>query len=183
MRNRAAHIVVRFFSLYRACICSIEGTADLAASGAVFKHRRGRTMLRPVWVRRGIRLNEREHEQHVHGENKRGARNSGNGMDIVGTARGCWSWWEVCSRQPVRRNLVKSNLFWIARVELRPRFSTFSTPTSSSTRQSSSFSFPVEPYPYNSKDRGGPHCGMAEPLCGVCNAAPKKYKCPTCSLP
>ncbi|KAF1832121.1 hypothetical protein BDW02DRAFT_455394, partial [Decorospora gaudefroyi] len=24
---------------------------------------------------------------------------------------------------------------------------------------------------------------MTEPLCGVCNTAPKKYKCPTCSLP
>ncbi|OAK98379.1 hypothetical protein IQ06DRAFT_379221 [Phaeosphaeriaceae sp. SRC1lsM3a] len=24
---------------------------------------------------------------------------------------------------------------------------------------------------------------MSDPLCGVCNAEPKKYKCPTCSLP
>lgn len=177
----ASYMTVLFFSLYRACIWSIVGTWPCRTEFVELSHLRVGVN---VEVRaRGIRAIERAHDEHVHELNWRSEwclSGVANDMAIC-VAYMLWRrkvWWSDDGFE-VRRGGFPFR-------DCRESFNFSGWPTNVifdilSRKVVFSYSTP-ETFNHTTRNTAL-STAMSDPLCGVCNAEPKKYKCPTCALP
>jgi hypothetical protein len=180
----AAYATVLFFCLYRACIWSIRGTWPCRVSLGVVSHLRAGAS---VGLRvRGTRERDRAHDEQVQESNARSDWvRRGDAKDIIEESRGLRTRLAIGGVMMPRKFAAGICRFGMEREKLgtfRAKDSTSSSTLSRRiyfsgyTRAKSQSSFRHILYLV-------PAPNMADSLCGVCNAEPKKYKCPICTLP
>jgi hypothetical protein len=178
-------MTVRFFILYCACIWSILGTVPCCRAGFVeFSHLRA---VKAGLRARGTLASERVHAKQVQEPSDReGSCRNGDAADMLC----CKSQWPnggnlggVMSNGPRSSPRDLARLGTVERVLERKSYDLHANTILDTSSANIHHTRPSCPHIYIRIAILNCLETMAEVLCGVCNAEPKKYKCPTCALP